>query len=704
MKRILIGLSVFLALCAGGSLAHAAISAGEIEDNREASFLPPPVALNKEEGTAGAAATQAASAPTELPKAESPKTEPPADLKNLTQGGKPELQTPPTLAAPPAIKADSASVEAPKVEALKGEIPPAAAAPVPNPGPIVTTIPQTAPAAPETLQPVEPAKPVASKPLADVDPESVGLLSQPNDGGLGAALWGETPLALVTRLLPAVGLPTASPTLNDLAKRLLLTAAALPTEAKTTKEGEKKPHTLLSIRVERLMALGAVSEAWKLASMADPKLIDSITMRLLVEAALLGPEGKEACEKVPSYISQKDKDDVGEEWQKVLILCKLREGDQSAVQLGLDLLREQQAKDDLFLTLVTRNVLAGGKVLPRQLTPLRPINLAVLRRIDAPLPPELYARPDAVLIPELLQTKGTQEDKYRLALAERAAASGIISAKQLGEAYSSLNLNAQEASATAALADSVESPRVRVALYQEAAREQDPQKRIIAVQRLLAQSTPRDLVGSLGVLAADLIKDVPPSSDYNLFSASAAQVMALAGKAEKAMSWLKIAQASRDRIPDVSKQYVQNWPFYALSGLVADGEYAKELRSWLDFALGDEGEATAREKREKAGRVLLVMSAAGFAVPDEAWLRVIEAMPATKQLAASPLLVERLKIAGQAKRKGETILLSLLVCNEGASEIPVSAAADTIKALRQIGLVAESQAFARETVAGLMMP
>jgi hypothetical protein len=110
------------------------------------------------------------------------------------------------------------------------------------------------------------------------------------------------------------------------------------------------------------------------------------------------------------------------------------------------------------------------------------------------LPPEVYARPEAALIPELLLTKGT-DDNARLALAERSAARGIISAAQLGAAYKSAVFTPEEI--TGANASTEKTSRSRALLYQGLSQEQLPAKKIDLAAKILDGVEPEALTGSL---------------------------------------------------------------------------------------------------------------------------------------------------------------------------------------------------------------
>jgi len=537
---------------------------------------------------------------------------------------------------------------------------------------------------------------VIDAPLADIDPETFGLLT-PSNGGLEPSLWQATSRAFVDRLMSSIVLPTPSATLNDLARRMLLTSAALPVAAGSD---EKPKRSLMAARIEALLELGAVPEAWKLASLAGAGLVDSVTLRGLAEASLIGPESKDICDKIPSLMQAHGKtEESATEWQKSLLICQLRAKDTKAVQVGLDLMREQASKDAIFLSLVNRNLIGEGKQLPRQLTPLRPTNLAVLRQLELPLPSELYAKPEAALIPELLQTRAVDE-KARLSLAERAGARGIITPAQLAAVYQSIVVTPQDMTGGSLPTDS--SPRSRAILYQAALNEQSAAKKIDIVQKFIADVEPAALTGAQIKLAANLLETVPVTSDSNSASVAIARLFAMAGRPDQTLSWLKLARAAGARSPEIATQLTEAWPLFVLLGIVPDGDYAQGMKAWMGRALADVGDGKdIKDKRQRAGKILLLLSAAGYAVTDEGWQKVIDVVPASKQISASPLIQERLRMASGEGRKGETILLSLLIAGGPQSEPSFGSFSEIVRALRLAGLIAESQSLAREAVVGL---
>lgn len=689
MSRTIWGLWVFLAVMASAVYSEgagaqteatvpSAAAQAEALDDREASFLPPPDSLLKVEKPAPEAPktqTDLSAPPPFTPKAEVPKPLPKAETA-LPQA---------TPRAPaPSVEAVVEKVKAP-AEPSVVVVPPSSATPAP------------APAAPEKLPPVSLGQDVAKASLADVDPETLGLLSASN-GGIGTALWKETSRQTVDRLMPFVVLPTSSSALNDLARRMFLSTAAAPVQS----ANEKAVRSLLSQRIEALMALGSVSDAWKLASLADPKLVDEVTLRRLTEAALIGPESKEICDKVPSLMAAHAKtDEAGSEWQKSLLVCQLRAGDMKAVQLGVDLMREQNTKDAVFLSLINKNVLANSAQLPRQLTPLRPMTLAVLRHANLPLPPELFARAEPMLVPELLRAKASDE-QARLLMAEKFAARGILTPAQLDAVYKDVAFTPEQI----AKANTQSEPTApsRAMAYQALLNEQAPQKKIELVQKIASGLSPASFIGAHGALISPALETIPLISDYNAFAVPVARYFALAGKPDKALAWLKLAHTAAAQSDSIHLQLVDQWPLFVLSGLVSDGEYAQGLKVWLEKTLaveeGQDGNAL-HARRAFAGNVLLLLNAMGYAVGEDAWRQAIEPTPPTKQLMPSPLLMERMTQAAKAGRMGEALLLAMLV--EGASDTapPFAVRLDVLRSLRMVGLTAESQAYAREIFVGL---
>ena len=459
-----------LAVALGGGLGGAPAMA-QSGDARDASFLPPAETTT----TAPTATSPAAPAAPAYTSGTATVTLPePTPIPAPAPSPTPSLSAPPAAITAPAAAAPAAT--------------PVAAVPAPVPAPATLPIVQT--------------KPVEKSGLGDIDPQSIGLLDS-NDGGLGAAMWKGTSRSTIERLLPVLSLPLSSPARNNLAQRFLLTTAGMPAAAKNSKQNT------VALRLERLIALGAVKDAWKLVQLAKPDQIDDITLRMVVESALATNVG-DVCTKLPELMKNR----TAPEWQQSLVVCQLLAKDNKAAELSLDLARTQGLKDDTFFTLAEKNVINAGKQLPRQMTPVKPLNIALAQMSALPLPGEVYSHPPAALIPLLVQSKA-RDDKARLLLAERAAAQGVVSAPELGAVYKALTFDpAQLASPNAA--GNLDATHTRALLYQSALQEKSPQARINDAVRFIQITETSLLNGSAAPLLAEMLDGIAPGAEYAL--------------------------------------------------------------------------------------------------------------------------------------------------------------------------------------------
>ena len=678
------------------------------DNGRDASFLP---LTQAPVGTA--APNTAPQAPAALATPPSPNYLPPPSSSSSVQiFNGPTAPTPLVNAPLPALSRSPPAAPPPGAPITSAPLAPLASAP-PTADSLITAPPSTASAA---VSPVAPAmapvapspalplsqetgaapskateKTIESNPINSIDPESVGLLG-PAEGGLGAAMWKGTPRSLVERLLPSVTLPLLSPTLNRLAARFLLTTASVP-------EGEiSSAESLTSMRIEKLLMLGDSQNAWKLAQLTKPEQLDEITLRLVAEAALLSSERDNVCAKLPDII----KTHAGVEWQKLLLICQLRSGDTKAAQLTLDLLHAQNIKDDVYFSIVEKNVIAGFKQLPRQLTPLKPLTLALLRLTNLPLPGEIYVHPEATLIPELLAAT-PREDTAQLGLAERAAERGLLSATDLEGFYRKASFPA-EVLATAT--NSSESgPRLHALLFQAALLGKTPEDHLTNAFKFMQVSTPTFLNGAGGQVLADMIAGITPATQFNTSSATIAHIYVVAGKPEVALEWMKLAKHASVGLPSVAAELLNLWPMSVYAGLESDADYNQDLQKWLDMLLKQtDPKGDNHIQKDQAASILLLLDVTGFAVSEEAWSKVADVPVFERHVMPPALLLERLRAASTTNHRGETVMLSFLLAAGNANDISLLATVEVVRALRLVGLTSDAASLARETAGLILAP
>ncbi|MBI1273736.1 MAG: hypothetical protein GC131_06610 [Alphaproteobacteria bacterium] len=542
--------------------------------------------------------------------------------------------------------------------------------------------------------------------LEAADPDSVGVLL-PQNGGLGLDIWQGTPRALVERLMPSLVLPPASPALFDLARRLMLSLSrapsgpglpppvpaaddpALPGAVDVTPREALKQKSLTTLRVEALLAMGDGAGALQLSNFALDRNLANSAVRQVAEVSILGAGESETCAKVPTYMQQEPDDD----WQRLLIFCQLKEEKLEEVQLGIATMREQGVKDDLFFGLVDR-VNNPAKVLPRQLTPLRPVNLALMQMGGVPLTPELFARQDAALVPALLAGRVTDAEA-KLGLAERAGMRGQIDAGMLRSVYEAVAVQAPEI----ALAPELITPnsRSRTVLIQAALAELNPQKKAQLLAKFVFL-TPRPMfTGTHGTLLADIIKDLPPQPAVVDDAPSIAGALMLAGRGDLAAAWINAARSAVAANPAMNNKLLELWPLMAVNGMIDDAGFTAQQAGWLKVMLKD----TDTVGRVRTGRIMALLAALGLPVSDESWAVITEQGENKKRYTVPPAVLDaRYKLSARAQRRGETALLTLLMAGEDTvADLPPARVVEMARALHEAGLANEAKAIAREALA-----
>lgn len=667
------------------------------------------------------------------------------DVSDMEEGAR-EAEQPPLQNAQPEviIQAPAKSIMAEDEKAETGTIPAKSAAPLGAPAIMpseaaVSSVPAVQPIQPQQLpvtqnvsvsapnlapttqelslsEPKPPvpdilAGPVSSKPLAALDPEAVGTLSDPN-GGLGVDLWRHTPRSLVEAYLKQLVLPIEYPVLNQLARRLLLTAAAVPPGASVG-----LAHALTRYRLELLLALGAGDEAWQLSTLIKFSDLDEPTQLKIFQHALLGRSAQNACAKLPIYLQTH----TSVEWQKIAILCQLQAGETTKAQSSFDVLRDQKPDDPIFMALLENNLFGSKKTLPRRLTPLQPLTVLLLLQTGLSLPNEVYVHPPSDLISSLLQTKVTAPEQ-KLILAEKAAVAGIISSPELAAVYASIAFNGPDFSilsdAAAPSSEVDKTGKMRALIYQALEQEKlTPEARINLIGKFLQISRTSVLNGSVISLLAKAVDKIVPAAEYAHFSGLAVRIYTLAARPDMAKKWLVIAKAAGANLPDVRAVLQQSWPLIALSGVDSEQDFQASLDLWLNGflqknSLMKEGAETVtdhtsgvhqNQQLQKAGLILGLLEAAGIKIEPRNWAKVIGPEAESRRLKPpSASILQRLQTARAEKNTGEVVLAALSLMSGSPEDIPSFLPLEITAAFSAVGLTAEAKAFAVQTAAAVL--
>ncbi|HTY65954.1 MAG TPA: hypothetical protein VMH36_04845 [Alphaproteobacteria bacterium] len=407
---------------------------------------------------------------------------------------------------------------------------PAPAAPSPQTPPSVTApeIPPPAtslPAAP--LGPSEGAKSAieVTKP-PPVDTETVGL-ADPAKLGLPAAPWKDSARALIEQVIADVPADTVSRPARDLARRLLIVAAAPPAG-----QGTVAGRSFVGVRAAKLFDMGDIEDAAALAQLVPSRDWDESLARLQLDAAFAAYDNNAACTAVRTQIGRFG----GPYWQKALIFCQLLANEQDRAQLGLTILQEQKAPEDDAFDRLFAKLSGDARAKVDKLPEPTPLHLAMMRAANLPLPAALATTNDPLIL-RMIATSPNAPAELRLAAAERAEAYGSLPTPGLAQIYDSLNLTADQVKAALETAQSDRGPRGRALLYRAAKEMPVGTQRAELLQKTWRLARERGVYPTTVRVDLPLLLELQPGPDLMFVAPDATRALLFTGKAEEAQRW-----------------------------------------------------------------------------------------------------------------------------------------------------------------------
>lgn len=568
---------------------------------------------------------------------------------------------------------------APEVQTLPAPaVEPAAPAPVPGASDAATAAP--APTDVETTVP----QGIEVGALGAMDPSSIGLLDSPTDGSLGVGMWTGTPRTVIEQLLPKLPMATGSAVMHDLARRLLLTSAAVPS-------GTTSGPSLLAIRIERLAAGGMLSEVNQLLRLASPKLNDPALARARMNGLLLSGDNAGACDVARGMI-EADADAI---WQKVVAFCLALNGETAKVELYAQLLRELGHEDAAFYNLISALTNQPASPVGSLPSPL-PLHLAMLRAARQAIPDDAVSEAQPMVL-RSIATSPNAPTQLRLEAAERAAVQHALPVDALRQIYLGLRFTPEDRANALARAKQLPGPQSNALLLQVAQIESQPMGRartIDAAQTAGGKSGQAELAAQVYL---PLLQDLEPSVELSWFASAAGRATAAAGDMASAFAWLDSAQrhASLENA-DAVRAVIALWPVVQVGDPERRLPYSDEVRqNWWKALQAWE----APERFALAQRYYTLLQALNYPLPEVAWEALYEGPLRETAPVATPALRFALSRASTEGRVGETVLLALLALGPGG---PAKAGAvtlgDVVSALSNVGLSDDAHAVAREAM------
>jgi len=280
----------------------------------------------------------------------------------------------------------------------------------------------------------------------------------------------------------------------------------------------------------------------------------------------------------------------------------------------------------------------------------------------------------------------------RVAAAERAGALGAVSPVELGEIYGKVKFPRFSANALAAARQSYTALN-RAQLYQAVRAEQTPDKRALLIQETLKLARDKDDYGPMAAVLAPTVAALAPDPSLLFFASDATRVLYVAGDTEHAVGWYRLLRDTRDS----SEAAVRLWPVAHLgsAGPNAVAWDAGALENWKLVAERDLGTDAARDKLL---RYYALLTGLGETQDHGAeWVRLIGSDAVARINAMTPTEYEALRLAAQANRRGETVLLAISTVGQAPlKELGLNGLRQVVASLRAVGLEREARALALE--------
>ena len=495
--------------------------------------------------------------------------------------------------------------------------------------------------------------------------------------------------------MPALG-PSASRTLQNLMRRLLLSVAQPPgpaagTAADSTPAVPTKGDSLVARRAGALWALGDADDlATFLKSLPLPALTPPMR-RLRADTALLVGDSGTACAEAGPLAAASATDPYPVELR---VFCQYAAGQGAAASLGVDVLREQGVKDPEFFALA--DALGGTGPIPKAgIADPSPLLLAMARQAKAE-----QSVPAATAAPIVLRAIALVAGaplEVRLLAGERAEAAGALDTDTLRRLYESVPFTADELANAETKATPEKNARSRALLLQAAERQAAPLAKAGLIARALNAADGPSNFSVQARLFAPQIAPLQPTNDLALYAPVLTRALLAARQFDAARNWIGWARALATADPSAGEKAAAFEVLARIAKLDDRPLTPEGLDAWRKA--GGSLAADRGERRIALGLALL--NALGEPLPPGAWLSQIDG---TAQVAAPisaqvprPAIALGLDAAVSGKRLGETILFAYAAAGDGTlAQIDVATLVRLVTALKGAGFDDDARALALE--------
>lgn len=576
----------------------------------------------------------------------------------------------------------------------------------------------------EAVQPVE-------------DRFAYGTLTQ-RQGGLASNIWVPSTIEKIEKLLLALNLPSKSPAMNDIARKLLLTAASVP-QGKPILYAEQQnivppeavdvtnisqPETVDKAVLKQFIAL-RISELVEQGNLTDlvifiqnlPEgtlegnqqnaeimllggdLVGACRMTQEVRSATAQPRSRTSSLAMSAQNSEKNDNDENLFWLKMLSFCRTLEEDNTGAQVALDMLSEEGATDFLFIDLINR-LMEGGETrtafMSNGLSSLDPLNYAILSLLEQPIEANLIENSSPLIISALvINPNMSTENRFQAAV--KSYLSGGISTEILKNIYDLQEFSVLEYNNAVRMAEFDDRPLADALLYQAAAKQENDIIKAEILNVIWERALENDDLPRKAALNIETLRSLRPSAALINHAHHITRGLLLGGDIEGALSWYNFARRfAVNGDAEATRALINIWPLVILASEKGDIPWSNDiLNLWWNGQM-----VLSPENRDgKAALFYALAEAFQNEVADDKWAELITENRMTN-VDAIPLGVWRDMIKSVGENKpAQAITLSLIAMGKGGpGSLDASGISSVVRLLRSFGFEQDARRVAIEAL------
>lgn len=563
----------------------------------------------------------------------------------------------------------------------------------------------------------------------ELDRSAFGTLL-PNEGGLAKNIWQPSSFEEIERLLNVLKLPTTSPAMDVISRKLLLSFASAPTGqalvvlADEENDDQYQPinnqfdeellKSFINLRLKELVERGNITDLVVFLQnlpegTLEPEQANAEILMLggdLIGACQMTQRARVQSDEIKRTVSRfsikppgvEDKtDDVF--WLKMLSFCRVLEDNTAEAQVALDLLSEKENADYVFIELLNTLMETPedrGFFRSRGLTSLDPLNYTILTLLDQSIDADLIETSPPLIVSALVTNPNlTAETRFRAAV--KSYLVGGVSAEIMSNIYDLQDFTEMELNNAVRLTEFDDRPLADALLYQAASKQPVDQNKADILDAIWQRATENNDIGRKAVLNKGTLTSIALTLSLRGKAHSIARGLLLAGDIDQAKRWYDFSkQGAAGGDAEATHTFINIWPLIMIASDNGDNLWSEdELNLWWE----SQTEFSPESRDRKATLFYAIAEAFGHQVPQDNWASLIGGNH-DQDMKSIPLEVWRELIRAVEERKpAESILLGLIAMGaDGPGSLDGTGISTVIRMLRMFDLEQEARNIAIEAL------